>query len=837
MSKPPRLVPLTFLMVGLASWIPVESPAQPVADQPDAASVTADKWPKTAKAGGTTYTVYQPQLEAWDGYQLKARSVVSLVQAGSDAQVFGIIGMEAATDVDRQSRAVRIRDIKVTNASFPSAPQSAAGFQGSLQQWLAGQTFTPSLDRMQAALAVDAAASQITGAPVANPPPRFIFSESAAALVHVDGEPVWRPVEGTQLKRVLNTRALILADAAGTVYLHILDGFVEAPAITGPWTAARKVPASATSLAQSLAKANVVDLMEGTADEKTKKRPSLAANTPRVFVATTATELIVTSGAAEWAPLDKTSLLYVKNTTGNVFKHLKDQATYVLVTGRWFKAPDLSGPWQYVEAASLPSDFSSIPDDSPKENIKASIPGTRQALEASIANQIPQTARIDRAKATFAPQISGTPDMKAIAGTPLTYVSNSPSPIIQVAPTEWYAVHNAVWFVAPSPTGPWMVATAVPPAIYSIPPSSPVHYVTYLKIYDVGPNHVVVGYTPGYMGTIVASNGLVVYGTGYSYAPYIGPTVWYSAPVTYGYAANPTWTPWTGWAVGFGIGWALGASSNYCCYAAAPYWGAMPYAPYSGAVRTASGGGAAWGPSGWAATSGNVYQKWGPTTAVSRTSAGYNAWSGNAWSSKVGTSYNSTTGRVSAGQQAAVSNVYTGNYGYGQRGATHNPSTGVSARGGSATVGNAYTGEQTTAKAGQVAGPGGKSVSAAKVGNDAYAGADGNIYKKTGDSWQKYDSNGGWSELQKPATLPTQNPNASGQGRAQTPATQSLDAQHRARQAGDERSAAASWGSQSWGGGFEGGDKPTANRVAAEGQSWGGGQFGGGARGGASRRR
>ena len=51
---------------------------------------------------------------------------------------------------------------------------------------------------------------------------------------------------------------------------------------------------------------------------------------------------------------------------------------------------------------------------------------------------------------------------------------------------------------------------------------------------------------PGYLGTVVAPGGVVVYGTGYVYTPYVGTSVWYPPPVTYGYAANPYWTPWTG---------------------------------------------------------------------------------------------------------------------------------------------------------------------------------------------------------------------------------------------------------------------------------------------------
>lgn len=47
-------------------------------------------------------------------------------------------------------------------------------------------------------------------------------------------------------------------------------------------------------------------------------------------------------------------------------------------------------------------------------------------------------------------------------------------------------------------------------------------------------------------------------------------------------------------------------------------------------------------------------------------------------------------------------------------------------------------------------GAGGNSAGAVKTaGGDVYAGADGNVYKKTNDGWQKYDS-GSWNAVQKP---------------------------------------------------------------------------------------
>jgi hypothetical protein len=835
--------------------------------QPPAEEVTPDMWPKTADVGGAKYTVYQPQLDKWDGYQFEGHAAVSVLHAGAKEPLFGVIDASGVTQVDRVSRAVVFYNVTVVRTIFPSAPDKAAQFQQGFQDMLSRIPFTTSLDRLQEALAVEGAEAKAREVPVKNEPPRFIFSQTAAALIYIDGEPVWRTVQGTKLVRVLNTRALILGDTTGKVYLHLFDGFIEAPSLSGPWALAKIPPANAEKVAQELAKERLVDLMEGPPDDNTGEKPSLRKGFPQIVVTTEPTELVLTQGPPDWVPIQGTMLLYVKNTTGDIFKNLNDQATYVLVTGRWFRAPGFGGPWQYVDGKALPQDFAKIPDDSPKENVKASVPGTPQAQAAVIATEIPQTAKVDRTKATFSPQISGSPELRPIPDTTLSYVFNSSTPIIRVSPTQWYAVDSGVWFSASSGQGPWIVATSVPAVIYSIPPSSPVYYATYVKVYDVTPQYVVVGYTPGYMGTVVASSGVVVYGTGYTYVSYVGPTVWYGPPVTYGYAANPTWTPWTGWAIGFGMGWALGAAtSSHYCYAPAPYWGPMPYSPYQGYARGPHGGAVAWGPRGWAATSGNVYQKWGPTTAVSRTSTGYNAWTGNGWSSKVGTSYNSVTGRISAGQKASVSNVYTGNYAYGQRGAAYNPNTGVAARGGTVTYGNARTGQQNTAKWGQVSGPGGRTTNVAKSGNNYYAGHDGNVYRNTGGGWQTYE-NGSWNSVSKPtpqSTAPRTKPGTTSSTTATTrPATtsrstpsatvgtrpgtmQSLDAQQQARQHGDQRSASSSWGSKNWGGGFSSQPSTSAGVAATRptgpsnsgggggfgggGRTWGGGDFGGGGR-------
>jgi hypothetical protein len=535
-----------------------------------------------------------------------------------------------------------------------------------------------------------------------------------------------------------------------------------------------------------------VDLLLGGNPNDAKTLPSLKqGRSPVIVVATTPTELIVLEGGPNWVAIPGTGLSYVKNTTGNVFRLEADQKVYVLISGRWFRSPTFDGSWEYVANDALPADFAKIPDDSEKENVKAAVAGTAQAKEARIAAAIPQIAEVKVTEAKIdPPKIDGEPKLAPIEGTSLQYVVNTGTPIIQVSPTSWYALQDAVWFTGPSVAGPWMVATSVPSVIYTIPPSAPLHYVTYVRIYEATPTTVSVGYTSGYYGTCV-SHGTVVYGTGYYYPPYVG-TVWYGPPVTYGAGVGVTYTPWTGWVFGFGFGWSWGSVTVGWGWGPYPWWGPVgwgyyyPYPYYrppywGGAAWGPWGGGAVWGPGGWAATTGNVYSRWGSTTAVTRRSGGYDAWTGTAWRNAAGASYNSRTGTLSAGQRSAVGNVYTGNYAYGGRGGSVNTRTGGSVSGGRVTAGNVYTGNEVTAgrisgttgsgQSGSAAWARGEEGGVAHVGDDVYAGKDGNVYKR--------NDQGGWDQLE-----PRDGQWTGVQDRERTG---TLDQQQRARQEGAQR--------------------------------------------------
>ena len=132
---------------------------------------------------------------------------------------------------------------------------------------------------------------------------------------------------------------------------------------------------------------------------------------------------------------------------------------------------------------------------------------------------MPQIATVKRSAARLEITYDGAPEFRPIPATALEAAANAPVPVIRVDGRTYYALDNGVWFFSESAEGPWIAATSVPPVIYTIPRSHPLHYVTYVRVYDAVGDEVYVGYTPGYVGSYVTPESTVVYGTGWYYAP------------------------------------------------------------------------------------------------------------------------------------------------------------------------------------------------------------------------------------------------------------------------------------------------------------------------------
>jgi hypothetical protein len=793
----------------------------------------ADPWPRDVTLTGADALVYQPQVESWKGNALAWRVAVALRPAGQRDETFGVVWGTARTDVDRLTRTVELNDLVITKSGFPTLPDRGAQYLPALRTAMAGAMQTMALDSLEASLAASQTVQPTTHA-VRNDPPRVIVAYGPALLVPIEGTPVVKPIADTRFERVINTQAMLARTRLeSTWYLHVFDGWVSSTSLNGPWTRASIAPLGLDDAAKQLAQSRTVDLLDG--DEGATPKPSLTNGLPGIHVTETPTELVVFKGQPNLVPITGTPLLWATNSATDVIVDTTNNAYYVLMAGRWFRATGLGGPWTFVASNALPPSFRQIPaKGTPASIVLASVAGTAQAKEAVIANSIPQTAAIARnGGPTFTPVFDGAPQWQPVVGTPLRYVVNSKVPVIEVNPGAYYAVTGGVWFTAGTLTGPWVLATAVPSIIYSIPVSSPLHYVTYVHVYGFTDTAVYTGYTPGYLGTVVDVGGTVVYGTGYAYSPWIGAT-WYGAPVTYGVAAMPVYNPY----VGFTFGFAMGMTAAYW---AEPYWGGAYYhAGYYGYPCCGS-------------ASANVYRNWpGGVSSGTRT---YWADNGGAFGTTAAGNYSTYRGTSGTYNAQRSWNPYTGqgSQGYNRTFSTATGTTGSVNR--DETV-NAQTGERTYGSNAQATSAGGSSIdrnvsaSAGPQGysrdastttynaqtgqtktwnngvpqNSHYAGSDGNVYRNDGSGgWQQHSSSG-WNNVS----------SSDWAAREQQSRSAGADRTGSWGSGGWDRSGSGSgdWGSRSGGGagGWGGGSGSWGDRFSGGsfGDRFGGGGFHGG---------
>ncbi len=803
-----------------------------------------DSWPRVIQGEGSTVRIYQPQLNGWTNNMLDAYAAVAIKNEASGNIDYGAIWFTARTEVDKVNRIVTLDNLNLTKQNFPSITGNGSQFTYLFIGYMQGAHSIP-LDLLESELATTDAANNQKKFTLKNEPPVVIFSSSPAVLALIEGQPVLRPV-GENLQKVLNTRSMILFDQSKSMfYLALMDGWVQANSIQGPWSEAEHAPTrDLNKVKKELVASNSNQVLGN--PKMSLKDACDDGELPTVYVSTVPAELLLSEGPPEFAAILGTGLSYVSNSGNDIFVLSASQTYYILLAGRWFSSSALTGaPWTYVPGASLPPDFANIPDSNPKASVLVSVPGTLQAKEALIANSIPQTATITRSAATLNVAYSGPPQFDPIPGTSLQYAINTVTPVIYLPGDSYYAVENGVWFTSRGVSGPWVVATSIPPAVYSIPPESPVHYVTYVKIYGSTPTVVYVGYTPGYYGTVVSADGVVVYGTGWVYPPYVGTTIWVAPPATYGVGAGFAWSAAAGWGLGFGLGLALGSACG-------PYWG--PVGGWGWGYAAPAWG---WGGYGGAASA-NVYGHWGNTAYAGTRAAwanpatgnigtgtsghyynsatgasgnvahgaNYNAYTGNYTTGTKASGYNPTTGTGYKAGAGTVSNAYTGNYAEGAHGSTYNANTGVVHGGGAGTVGNAYTGKSASGS-GQYAYNTKTGNGVGYANNNVYADHDGNTYKYSPSSGAQQHTSSGWQ-------------NTSGAN------ADSVKQQSAARSQGSQRwgnfhsgSTGGGWGSSAdrggWGGGgsrgFSGTDGGGFHGFGGGGfHGFGGGGFGGGDR-------
>jgi hypothetical protein len=657
-------------------------------------------WPRERYQDGTKLIIYQPQVDDWKNFQeLTWRMAVSLTpKAGKE--VVGVVEMKGNTDIDNVAKVVVITNPEVTGAYFPSLDQATKEKMEQLFKTLVPPTVSISLHLL---IASTPKKETPAGVQLSNDPPKIFVGYRPSILLSMDGEPVLSEVPNTSLKFVANTHWPLFFNAgASTYYLAVDQQWLTASSLEGQWSATKKLPPDMSKVAQD---------KEWSALKKIIPPPAKSAGvTPDVFYSDKPAEVILFDGQPVYTQIPDTQLTYATNTSSVVFVFTPTQQFYYLTAGRWFRANDLQGPWTYA-TPDLPPDFGKIPLTSPASAILASVPGTDEAKDAVLLAQVPTTITVKPAEAAAKVKVAyaGDPKFEPIKGTSMEYASNSHDKVIKVGDV-YYLCLQGVWFMSPNSQGPWTTCTSVPQEIYTIPPSSPVYNVTYVTQTANPDGTVQASYTAGYLGAFIlgaATGAIIANGSGYWWPPYCYGGYYYPYAATYcgGY--------YGGYGYHYGTPYYDSATGAYG-------WKQTAYGPYGSATR-----GAAYNPyTGTFARGASVSTPYGTRSAAQA----YNPYTGTYAQTRQGSSPNAQWGSsyVSRGNKSASMGHYSTASGTvaGISGSQGGKAAGASTARGNTAVGKTASGNM-------------------------YAGHDGNVYKNTGNGWQKYD-NGSWNSVSKP---------------------------------------------------------------------------------------
>ena len=725
-----RILAALALAFVLAPGHAQETSAQPGDDAADAPAIPEPLvFPRELTSDSGTMVIYTPQIDTWKDFEtIAGRLALAVTPTGEEEPVYGVAEFTADTDPNLELRVVAVENVEITVTSFPVSDDTRRGQLDAIVRATAQRrTHYLPLDVILSYIAPDAPTPDEDG--LSFEPPPIFYSNTPAILVMTDGEPLLAPLQDLdRLQYVVNTNWDLFKYKDREWYLRVDDRWLKSTDLVGNWKYDSSLPRDFKKLPDD----------ENWTAVKAAMPPAKGSKTPpTVFYSDRPAELIVTDGAPSFRTVGGPGLEYVPETQSDLFHY--ENKFYYLVSGRWFSAATLRGPWEHV--AELPNAFALIPPDHEKGHVLAAVPGTDEARLAVLEASLPRLATISRdAGDNVNVFFQGEPEFEIIPGTYVERATNSYNDIFRYD-GFYYLCQDAVWYVANTTDGPWVVADKVPDEIYKIPPESPSYHVTYAKVYGSDDGSVTTGYTSGYTGSYVSS-GVVVFGSGYYYGSYWGyypyygyPYYPYYYPYPYSYGGGAWYNPNTGTygraAVAYGPNGGYGRAAAYN-----PRTGTYGRGEAVWDSNEIAGRGVAYNPrtgtgvathryanedGGWRESLITHDDKWVETQRE---------WSGNSTTMDF---------RTSEGGSGSITRERQGDTVYG---------SGEFQRGDQSLETRSMRNEQGTLIAGQT-GSGEQGIIGRSADGDFYAGKDGVAYRRDDDGWHQ-NTGDGWNPVDVP---------------------------------------------------------------------------------------
>ena len=274
-------------------------------------------WPRGYSLPSEAQIVlFEPQIASWENQKhAVAFAAVSYVAKGEQKPVLGTIKLETETEVSLEQRLVKFSTLKITETNFQTLPkEQTREIVDEIEKNIPDEDRIITLDRVLAY--VDKSTiSPKNVAGLKSDPPKIYMSQTPSILVSFDGEPIWSPIKGNELKFAVNTNWDVFQHTpTGLYYLRNDTSWLKSTQLTGAWSRAGKLPDSFNKLPED---ENWKDVRSNLPGANIKELPS-------VYVSAEPAELILIEGAPIYVPVPNTQLLWVSNTESDLFRLGKD---------------------------------------------------------------------------------------------------------------------------------------------------------------------------------------------------------------------------------------------------------------------------------------------------------------------------------------------------------------------------------------------------------------------------------------------------------------------------------------------------------------------------------
>ena len=163
-----------------------------------------------------------------------------------------------------------------------------------------------------------------------------------------------------------------------------------------------------------------------------------ATEPPQIFVSKKPAILVRFDGEPILTPVEDADLMYVVNTSWDIFFQPKAGKYYLLNEDAWLAAPKIEGPW--TAAGQLPGSLNRLPDEGNWGEVKKHIPGNKHGRAPVVFVSVKPAEMI---------LLEGEPRLSPIKGTNILYAVNTKSDLfLHGGDGNYYYLVAGRWFKA-----------------------------------------------------------------------------------------------------------------------------------------------------------------------------------------------------------------------------------------------------------------------------------------------------------------------------------------------------------------------------------------------------